>query len=156
MPEEVAQAAQNDPTVRQDILSINRDVPQAIAEEMQVKRASDEVTKTGTLADTAAPRVALNGTLQSAGGGTHIPIAEDKPVMPEGRLSRAETVSLSDIVQSLADALDVPIRTGKMGPSGRNAEGIYKITPEVIRTRTANDVATVVHEAGHHIQKQLF
>ena len=156
MPEEVAQAAQNDPTVRQDILSINRDVPQAIAEEMLVKRASDEVTKTGALTDIATPQAAQNGTLQSAGGGTHIPIAEDKPVMPEGRLSRAEAVSLSDIVQSLADALDVPIRTGKMGPSGRNAEGIYKITPEVIRTRTANDVATVVHEAGHHIQKQLF
>ena len=81
MPEEVAQAAQNDPTVRQDILSINRDVPQAIAEEMQVKRASDEVTKTGALTDTATPQAAQNGTLQSAGGGTHIPIAEDKPVM---------------------------------------------------------------------------
>jgi len=95
-------------------------------------------------------------TLQNFGGGTRIPTAEDKPVLPESALNHADSVPLSGVVQALADALEVPIRTGKMGPSGRKAEGIYKITPEVIRTRTANDVATVVHEAGHHIQKQLF
>lgn len=154
-PIAVAQAAEADPTVRQDILSINRDVPQAIVEEITAKRPQD--IKPESEAETGAPTVANEeGALQSAGSGTHIPIAEDKPVMPEGELSRADAIPLSDVVQSLADALDVPIRTGKMGPSGRNAEGIYKITPEVIRTRTANDVATVVHEAGHHIQKQLF
>lgn len=157
-PEEVAQAAEADPTVRQDILSINRDVPQAIAEEIAAKRPQD--IKPESEAESSAPTTSTaasdEGALQSAGSGTHIPIAEDKPVMPEGELNRADAVPLSDVVQSLADALEVPIRTGKMGPSGRNAEGIYKVTPEVIRTRTANDVATVVHEAGHHIQKQLF
>lgn len=154
-PIAVAQAAEADPTVRQDILSINRDVPQAIAEEIAAKRPQD--IKPESEAETGAPTAASDeGALQSAGSGTHIPIAEDKPVMPEGELSKADAIPLSDVVQSLADALDVPIRTGKMGPSGRNAEGIYKVTPEVIRTRTANDVATVVHEAGHHIQKQLF
>jgi len=157
-PIAVAQAAEADPTVRQDILSINRDVPQAIAEEIAAKRPQD--IKPESEAESSAPTTPTaasdEGALQSAGSGTHIPIAEDKPVMPEGELSRAAAVPLSDVVQSLADALEVSIRTGKMGPSGRNAEGIYKITPEVIRTRTANDVATVVHEAGHHIQKQLF
>jgi hypothetical protein len=34
--------------------------------------------------------------------------------------------------------------------------GIFTISPEVIRTKTANDIATVVHEAGHFIQKELF
>lgn len=157
-PIAVAQAAEADPTVRQDILSINRDVPQAIAEEIAAKRPQG--IKPESEAESSAPTTPTaasdEGALQSAGSGTHIPIAEDKPVMPEGELSRAAAVPLSDVVQSLADALEVPIRTGKMGPSGRNAEGIYKVTPEVIRTRTANDVATVVHEAGHHIQKQLF
>jgi hypothetical protein len=154
-PIAVAQAAEADPTVRQDMLSINRDVPQAIAGEIAAKRPQD--IKPGSEAETGTPTAASDeGALQSAGSGTYIPIAEDKPVMPEGELSRAAAVPLSDVVQSLADALEVPIRTGKMGPSGRNAEGIYKVTPEVIRTRTANDVATVVHEAGHHIQKQLF
>ncbi|KAF5057974.1 Large polyvalent protein associated domain 38 [anaerobic digester metagenome] len=157
-PIAVAQAAEADPTVRQDILSINRDVPQAIAEEIAAKRPQD--IKPESEAESSAPTTPTaasdEGALQSAGSGTHIPIAEDKPVMPEGELSRAAAVPLSDVVQSLAEALEVPIRTGKMGPSGRNPEGIYKVTPEVIRTRTANDVATVVHEAGHHIQKQLF
>ena len=154
-PIAVAQAAEADPTVRQDMLSINRDVPQAITEEIAAKRPQD--IKPESEAETGAPTVTSDeGALQSASSGTHIPIAEDKPVMPEGELIRADAIPLSDVVQSLADALDVPIRTGKMGASGRNAEGIYKITPEVIRTRTANDVATVVHEAGHHIQKQLF
>ena len=157
-PIAVAQAAEVDPTVRQDMLSINRDVPQAIAEEIATKRPQDikPESEAESSAPTAPTAASDEGALQSAGSGTHIPIAEDKPVMPEGELSRAAAVPLSDVVQSLADALEVPIRTGKMGPSGRNAEGIYKVTPEVIRTRTANDVATVVHEAGHHIQKQLF
>ena len=146
-PIAVAQAAETDPTVRQDILSINRDIPQAIAEEIAAKRPQDikPESETESSAPTTPTAASDEGALQSAGSGTHIPIAEDKPVMPEGELSRAAAVPLSDVVQSLADALEVPIRTGKMGPSGRNAEGIYKVTPEVIRTRTANDVATVVH-----------
>jgi hypothetical protein len=96
------------------------------------------------------------GTLQSSGGGTSIPIDPNKPVLPATPLSHADAVSLSSVVESIEKALSVPIRTGKMGPSGRNAEGIYKVTTEVIRTRTANDIATIVHEAGHHIQKMLF
>lgn len=95
-------------------------------------------------------------TLNSASSETRIPVDPDKLVLPEATLKHTDSVPLSGVVQALADALEVPIRTGKMGPIGRKAEGIYKVTPEVIRTRTANDVATVVHEAGHHIQKQLF
>lgn len=106
-PIAVAQAAEADPTVRQDILSINRDVPQAIAEEIAAKRPQD--IKPESEAESSAPTTSTaasdEGALQSAGSGTHIPIAEDKPVMPEGELSRADAVPLSDVVQSLADAL---------------------------------------------------
>lgn len=123
-----------------------------------MSQASDAAKSAGGDVENISPvgREVNPDVLQNSGGETHIPIAEDKPVMPEGELSMADAIPLSGVVQSLADALEVPIRTGKMGPAGRKADGIYKVTPEVIRTRTANDVATVVHEAGHHIQKQLF
>lgn len=94
--------------------------------------------------------------LQRSGSETSIAIDPNKPVMPESPLSHKNTTSLSAVVDAIADALSVPIRTGKMGPSGRGAVGIYSVKAEVIHTKTANDIATIMHEAGHHIQKQLF
>lgn len=38
---------------------------------------------------------------------------------------------------------------------GRDASGIYKVKPEVIRTRIANNISTVAHEFGHHLEKLL-
>lgn len=49
----------------------------------------------------------------------------------------------------------MPVRTGKLGPSGADASGIYKVQPEVIRTRIANNIGTIAHEIGHHLEKTL-
>ena len=96
-------------------------------------------------------------TMQSTGGQTSIPVDPNKPVIPaNGAIRHEDAVSLSKVVEDVAKALDVPIRTGKMGASGRGALGIFKVKPEVIRLKVANDVATVMHEAGHFIQKALF
>lgn len=59
------------------------------------------------------------------------------------------------IVKDLAEKLEVPIRNGKMR-QGKGTLGIYKINPEVIRVRTANDIETIAHEVGHHIHTLLF
>lgn len=68
----------------------------------------------------------------------------------------AETYKLSNVIDTLAADLGVDFRVGRLGPYARKALGIYKIRPEVARVRVANDIATIVHEAGHHIQKKAF
>lgn len=62
-------------------------------------------------------------------------------------------IRASDIVKDLQAAF-VPIRTGRF----RLAEtlGIYKSRGEVIRTRVTNDLPTIAHEVGHHLQKLFF
>lgn len=61
--------------------------------------------------------------------------------------------SRAQLVKDLAEQLEVPIRTGKI--RGR-ALGIYKVKPEVVRVRVANDIETIAHEVGHHLQTLLF
>ncbi len=74
-----------------------------------------------------------------------------RPTTPAGV---DELVRRADIVRELAKKLKVPIRKGRI--SMRRALGIYKVRPEVIRTQLLNDIATVAHEIGHHIDKRVF
>ena len=60
-------------------------------------------------------------------------------------------VTLSDIVNRIRDNYNIPISTGKV--TDREASGIYKENPEVIRTRIANNLPTISHELGHHLDK---
>ena len=60
-------------------------------------------------------------------------------------------VTLSDIVNRIRDNYNIPISTGKV--TDREASGIYKEKPEVIRTRIANNLPTISHELGHHLDK---
>lgn len=67
-----------------------------------------------------------------------------------------ETYKLSQIIDNLAADLGINFRVGRMGKYARLADGIYKVRPEVARVRVANDIVTITHEAGHHIQKKAF
>lgn len=59
----------------------------------------------------------------------------------------------SEIVTQLSQALnDLPIKVGKFR---QPALGIYKIKPQVIRLKVANDLDTLAHEFGHHIHEAL-
>ncbi len=72
---------------------------------------------------------------------------------PEGEGEGAsEPVRRSDIVNFLREKFDIPIRTGRF----RNALGIFKVKPEVIRSKFANDIETISHEVGHALQKFLW
>lgn len=82
---------------------------------------------------------------------TAVPVDPNKPAIPQ--ITSSDAVKMSDIVAMLGDELGIPIRTGGFL---ERALGIYKQTPEVIRVKTANDIATIVHEAGHHLQNTLF
>lgn len=94
------------------------------------------------------------------------PPAEDVPVgrvgirsifglrRPTSAAGVDELVRRSDIVRALAEKLKVPIRQGRI--TIKNALGIYKVRPEVIRARAMKDLETVFHEIGHHIDKRVF
>ncbi len=58
-------------------------------------------------------------------------------------------------IQDLAEVGNVPFRKGKMYVKG-SILGFYKPRAEVIRTRGIDDLATLVHETAHHLDKVLF
>ncbi len=63
-----------------------------------------------------------------------------------------DDVNISDIVRDIRDKFGIPIATGKV--TDREASGIYKEKPETIRTRIANNLPTISHELGHHLNKK--
>ena len=69
----------------------------------------------------------------------------------KGTPVRGSTIRRRDIIRFLNAKL-APIRTGRF----RNKSlGIFKVKPEVIRTRLANDLPTISHEIGHYLDKKL-
>lgn len=62
--------------------------------------------------------------------------------------------SIGDIVKFAEQRLGIPISTGKMGLEGRGASGFYKTRTEAVRTRVANNLPTLAHEIGHHLDKK--
>jgi len=73
---------------------------------------------------------------------------------PPGEIEKP--IRRSDIVNFLKEKLDVPIRTGRFWGAGRRYLGIFKLKEEVVRTKFANDIETICHEAGHGLQKFLW
>ena len=61
-------------------------------------------------------------------------------------------VSVSEIVEQISTEFGIPISTGKVTDS--EASGIYKEKPETIRTRISNNLPTISHELGHHLDKK--
>ncbi|MEG6513532.1 hypothetical protein [Desulforamulus ruminis] len=49
----------------------------------------------------------------------------------------------------------MPIGTGRYPTAGGQVLGVFKTRPEVIRSRTANDLPTIAHEVGHVLDKRL-
>lgn len=78
--------------------------------------------------------------------------------VPEPGFERSK-VSASQVIKSYEAILTAlgrptPMRVGRIAQ--RSALGIYKPGPEVIRLRTANNIPTGAHEAGHGIQKVIY
>jgi hypothetical protein len=77
----------------------------------------------------------------------------------EAQTGGGKPISLPEVVDAVAGILEaagkgnVPIRTGRV-PKG--FAGIFKIYPEVIRVKQANNVTTATHEVFHALEKALF
>ncbi|MCK9326421.1 MAG: strawberry notch family protein [Bacteroidales bacterium] len=76
------------------------------------------------------------------------PAAQPKPKKKE---VAKETIRRKDIVRFLQSKF-APIRTGRFR---HKSLGIFKIKPEVIRTKLANDLPVICHEVGHYLDKKL-
>ena len=61
-------------------------------------------------------------------------------------------VTLSNIADEITAKFNIPISSGKV--ADREASGIYKKQAEAIRTRISNNLPTISHELGHHLDKQ--
>ncbi len=61
-------------------------------------------------------------------------------------------IKASSIVSKIAKDLNIPIRIGKIR---EKAVGIFKVDPEVIRTKEAYDLSTISHEVAHYLDKKL-
>ncbi len=72
-----------------------------------------------------------------------------KPAEP---VEEGAPMSRSAIAKFLSEKFDIPLRVGRF----RNALGIFKVGPEVIRTRFAHDIEVISHEIGHALHKFLW
>lgn len=106
-----------------------------------------------SLSDTAAPDPVLEAPSPRNG------FAMDLPPMTQGPTAewKGKRVPATRLIRSLVKAIEgIPIRTGGMGKAKRKAAGFFKVGPETIRLREANDLPTAVHEAGHAIEKIVY
>jgi hypothetical protein len=77
-----------------------------------------------------------------------------RPKLPApAATAAAEVISRRQILQQISQKLELPIRVGRF--RGK-ALGIYKVTPEVVRSKIAQDLPVIAHEVGHHINKVLW
>ena len=133
---------------------VPKDAGTSFNEAFGVEGAADKQAKPG--GRDKGPRGGGGGgadVLHSTGSTTTIPIDPNKPAMPQGELRAADATKISDIISALGTAFDVPIRIGKFRDK---ALGIYKPDAQVVRVDAANNIKTVVHENGHHLQNILF
>lgn len=64
------------------------------------------------------------------------------------------TINRNQVVKNLRKYLGVIIDTGRLS-GGKGVLGNYKVKPEVVRTAMAEDLQTISHEVGHHLDKKL-
>jgi hypothetical protein len=71
--------------------------------------------------------------------------------LPKGDDSSTESKTVDDIIEIIEKTIGVPIRTGKFR---QKALGIFKVKPEVIRTKVRGDIPVISHELGHYFDKK--
>jgi hypothetical protein len=119
----------------------------------------DEPTATAPSLDWLRRYVTAQGSDESATPGRVIaPGATKTAPLPvahrPGAAAPTPPQSLDDIVKRLDRAI-IPLRIGRMGRIKAGTQGIYKVHPEVARSRHALDVPTLAHEIGHHLDKHF-
>ena len=127
---------------------------------VQSKRIAEPVEK-GSLAAGADEQSPANISQSAENGGRQTGGSDVKAyrkgnpeewTITEGGAQDADTKALSHIVDEIRRAFGIPISTGKMRRP--NAQGVYKTQSEAIRTQVGDDLPTIAHELGHHLDKK--
>jgi len=123
-------------------------------------------TVTGALWNKAdEPEILLQAKLEGWSPPARFAVSpEDRARMPvrlESPASKIDPTSAPDVVAALAKAIEAaggqtPIRVGRMGRRSKTAAGFFKVGPEVIRLKTANDIPTAAHETAHALEKHVY
>lgn len=128
-------------TIRQAAPAIadpaERAAVQQVADSLQASR--DQIKR--QLPEGSQARVAGAGSAGAAPGA--------------GTAASGKTISRVQVVESIRKNLGATIDTGRMGISRQKVLGLYKTQPEVIRTGYAEDLDTIAHEVGHHLDKKF-
>lgn len=126
------------PSVSSEVAALMPSDAQALAQ-----RASG-----GTLAmERARPDTGVPSQQQTTTGTAVATVAQSSPQQ------QTAIRSLQQQAFDLADAIDVPLRQGRIGRS--SALGIYKPGSGIIRVREVPDFEVVAHEAGHAIEGKV-
>lgn len=75
------------------------------------------------------------------------PTFEKTDSKPKTSKKTVPVKSPRDIVRYISDTFNIPISTGNIGKG--NANGVYKMPSQTIRTRITNDLPVISHELGH-------
>lgn len=120
-----------------------------------VDRESGKRTTTPSFIEELDSRVTPPPTARLAKGKAEdvvgFPSKRQVPVSME-RKGKAPT-NRDQVVDHFRRSFKLPIRVGKFR---ERAEGIYKRQPELVRSREANDLSTISHEVGHHLEQQVY
>ena len=92
------------------------------------------------------------GLFAKGGGEEGFAPEKDFRKKPGAPIDTDKPMSRSGIAKFLSEKFDIPLRVGRF----RSALGIFKVGPEVIRTRFANDIEVIAHEIGHALHKYLW
>ena len=65
-----------------------------------------------------------------------------------------QPISRREILANMRENLGVTIRTGRLN-AGEEVKGVFKVQPEVIRSRQHGDIQVISHEIGHALDKQF-
>lgn len=64
------------------------------------------------------------------------------------------TINRNQVIKNMRKNLGVVIDSGRLTTNRRGVLGQYKVKPEVVRSRMAEDIQVIAHEVGHHLDKK--
>lgn len=68
--------------------------------------------------------------------------------------STTKEITRKQVIDGIRKGLGVVVRTKRMGNVDPAIQGYFKVKPEVIRTKQANDIQVIAHEVGHALDKK--
>ena len=93
--------------------------------------------------------------LQQAPEGVQAMNAAPIPLRASTPGAKVKPITRKNLIGNIRKRFGVTIRTGRLGKGmPKGVLGIHKVTPEVIRSRYANDIQIIAHELGHNLDKR--